>query len=546
MNAVAAIPGLYVTAVPRPPEPSPLRSDVAGFMGRTRRGSVMEAVRIEGWRHYLQEFGGLIPEANTPFALRGYFENGGEVAHVIRLSGPSAKPSSAIWTIGMLDSVTQEWLQGSPTIGGFQAAAYLIEASSPGVWANPDHQGLKVSIRYRQEGGSNHPEVDITVFADDEPTEYLNGLNPTSSDQTIEDQVAAASVLIRLSPIGPKPLALSGDKLPGPRFKYWDNLPLAGGSDGEPVSQAEYSAAIEKLGDQPEIALVAQPDLYTDIVSGSKDEKDSDVKNEEYESLLTALINQAELLRDRLILVDIPEDKQEAVCAINWLEKFRSRDDVLMFRSAAIYHPQLLIPNPFGGIANPLRIVPPSGHVAGLISKFDRQRGAHHTPANAELEEAVDVLQAFTEAEQARFLIEGINPVRCFPGRGLQVWGGRTLAREVSGRFVAHRRLIHRLVRAIRRVAEPLVFDTNGPELWLALTRAITTVLLEAFRAGALKGSLPDEAFRVRCDDKTTTFTDQDEGRVFCEIDVAPAVPMEFISIRIALSAEGKLEVFES
>ena len=505
----------------------------------------MEAIRVEGWRHYLEEFGDLIPDANTPFALRGYFENGGEVAHVIRLSGPSAKPASAIWTIGMLDPITQEWLQGAPTIGGFQAAAYLIEASSPGVWANPDRQGLRVSIRYRQEGSSNHPEVDITVFADNEPTEYFMRLDPNSSDQTIEEQVAATSVLIRLSPLGPKPVASSrGDKMPGPRFMTWDSIPLAGGSDGEPVSQVEYSVAIEKLGDQPEIALVALPDLYKDIMSSANDEKDCDVK-EEHASILTALINQAELLRDRLILVDLPEDKQEAVCAINWLEKLR-KPYTPVFRSAAVYHPHLLVSNPFGGIANPIRIVPPCGHVAGLISKLDRERGAHHTPANAELAEVVDVLQSFTEAEQALFLIEGINPVRCFPGRGLQVWGGRTLGREVSGRFIAHRRLIHRLVRAIRRIAEPLVFDTNGPELWLTLTRAITTVLLEAFRAGALKGSQADEAFRVRCDGTTTSPSDQDEGRVFCEIDVAPATPMEFISIRIALSAEGKLEVFES
>ena len=181
-----------------------------------------------------------------------------------------------------------------------------------------------------------------------------------------------------------------------------------------------------------------------------------------------------------------------------------------------------------------------------MISQLDRRRGAHHTPANVELLEVVDVARSFKEEEQAQFLVEGINPIRCFPGRGLMVWGGRTLARDVSGRFIAHRRLIHRLVRAIRRVAEPLMFDTNGPELWLTLKRAITTVLLEAFRAGALKGNQADEAFRVRCDDTTTTASDQDEGRVFCEIEVAPAAPMEFISIRIALSEEGKLEVFVS
>ncbi len=535
--AAATIPGLYVTAVPRPPEPSPLRSDVAGFAGHTRRGPVMEAIRVEGWRHYLREFGGLIPEPNTPFALRGYFENGGEVAYIIRLTTPSAKSASAQWIIGALDPDTRKWLSESPFKSGFQAAAYSIEASSPGTWAN----GLRVAIRYRPEGRLNRPELDITVDVDGEATEYLVGLNPNNADLPLEEQVASSSDLIRLSPVGPKPATT--DALPGPRSMVWE-IVLGGGSDGDPVSPSEYANAIEKLGDQPEIALVALPDLHDDI----KDLHDDIKSDEERWDLLIALINQAELLHDRLVLVDLPPNRQEAALAVAWLgeQGLRGLDDPAVFRSAAVYHPRLLIPDPFGGVANPLRAIPPSGHVAGLISQLDRQRGAYYTPANAELSDAVDVIQSFTEAEQAQFLTEGINPVRCFPGRGLQVWGGRTLGRDVSGRFVAHRRLIHRLVRAIRRVAEPLVFDTNGPELWLTLTRAITTVLLEAFRAGALKGGQADEAFRVRCDETTTPPGDQDEGRVFCEIDVAPAAPMEFISIRIALAAEGKLEVFES
>ena len=147
-------------------------------------------------------------------------------------------------------------------------------------------------------------------------------------------------------------------------------------------------------------------------------------------------------------------------------------------------------------------------------------------------------------AEQAQCNVAGINLLRCFAGNWLQVWGGRTLSAEQ--RFIAHRRLIHRLVRAIRRVAEPLVFDINGPEMWLTLARSITTVLLEAWRAGALKGAQPNEAFRVRCDEKLNTPEEQDLGRVHCEIELAPATPMEFILLRVSLSGDGRLEVFES
>jgi hypothetical protein len=90
-----------------------------------------------------------------------------------------------------------------------------------------------------------------------------------------------------------------------------------------------------------------------------------------------------------------------------------------------------------------------------------------------------------------------------------------------------------------------LVFDVNGPELRLTLVRALTSVLLEAFRAGALKGTRPEQAFEVRCDD-TTNPPEQDPGLLVCEVAVAPAAPMEFIRLRLLLGQEGRLEVIEA
>jgi phage tail sheath protein FI len=207
----------------------------------------------------------------------------------------------------------------------------------------------------------------------------------------------------------------------------------------------------------------------------------------------------------------------------------------------------LMVPDDLGTTANPLRVEPCSGLVTGVISRLDTQRGPYATPANAPIYQAVDLAQRFDAKEQAALYDGGINLLKCSPGQGLLVWGGRVLgiAPDGPGGFVAHRRLIHVLVKAIRRVAEPLVFDTNGPQLWLAFTRSITSVLLEAFRAGALKGTRPEEAFRVKCDAETNPPENIDNGICICEILVAPAVPMEFITLRVAVSDDGTLEVFE-
>jgi phage tail sheath protein FI len=560
MNAVATTPGLYFTIAPRPAEASPLRSDVAGFVGRTRRGPVGQPIRVEGWRGYLREFGGLFKDSSTTYAIRGYFENEGEVAYVVRLCGDGAKTASATWKVGELDDQGR-WAAASPAT--FTFAQYRIEATSPGVWAND----TRVMIRYCLQGASGSPEVDVAIQAPYEPTEYFAGLPvdvPEGADATeianaLQRAIESQSLLIRLIPQGPRARRDSTkpgpNQKPGPNHLSWE-LTLQGGTE-VPPSKQDYLDAALKLGEGDkvelatapsiEVALVAVPGLYEDL-------KSEDLKSKaEQEEVLFSLIEQAERLHDRLVLVDVPTDAEntddaikEANEAIQWIAGLRNQVDEKVMRAAAVYHPRLWVPDPLGGIAKPLHSVPPSGHVAGLISRLDRQRGAHHTPANAPLFEAVDVTRTFGTAEQVRFHDEGINLVRCFPGRGLLVWGGRTPEREQTGRFVAHRRLIHRLVRAIRRVAEPLVFDINGPELWLTIVRAITTVLLEAYRAGALKGARPEDAFRVRCDETTTPPEEQDLGRVFCAIELAPAVPMEFILLRVALSSEGMLEVFES
>jgi phage tail sheath protein FI len=244
------------------------------------------------------------------------------------------------------------------------------------------------------------------------------------------------------------------------------------------------------------------------------------------------------------------EEREQALRDVNetlgWVQDLRDHVDNKATRVAAVYHPRLTVSDQLGGVRHPLRNITPSGHVAGVISRLDRQRGAHHTPANAEIYGAVDITQRFDYIEQSRFNTAGTNLLRCFAGNGLLVWGGRTLNLDPERRFIVYRRLIHRLVRAIRRVAEPLVFDINGPELWLTLSRSITSVLLEAWRAGALKGDTSAEAFRVKCDEELNPAEEQELGRVHCDVSVAPATPMEFIELRISLSGDGRLEVFES
>src|SRR6185312_10731016 len=169
MRAVATVPGLYFTVSPPQAEPSPLRSDVAGFIGRTRRGPVGIPIRVEGWRGYQRVFGGLDSEVVMTYSIRGYFENEGEVAHVIRLSHESATQSSVEWEVGAVDNQGL-WTAASPV--GFEHTSYIIKATSPGRWAN----NTRITINYRSRGASGRPEVDFAISVPSEPTQYFTAV----------------------------------------------------------------------------------------------------------------------------------------------------------------------------------------------------------------------------------------------------------------------------------------------------------------------------------------------------------------------------------
>ena len=539
MTASASIPGLYYSFSRPPTDQLLLRTDVAGFFGRTKRGPVGQAVRVEGWREFVNVFGDLIPGAMTPYAVRGYFDNWAATAYVIRVLGAGAQAATGTWTPGKLDPVSRKLDTNWPGDSRIPALSFDLTATSPGDWAN----GMSFVVRYWARGASGNPVMEIEITPPDEPAETLTGIHP----ENIVEEVNAKSLYVQLAP-EPVPAGLTAADLripPGPRYYEYPAVSLAGGITQCP-SRTDYLAAAGALGDEVEVALVASPDLYDPVLSFPDDQWD----------VIDVLLTQAAALHDRLVILDVPLNKADPVCALGWLAELRARfPDEHLLQNAAVYHPWVLVPDPLGDTSSPLRSVTNSGLVAGVISRLDNQLGPYATPANAPIYEAVDLARRLDSDDQAALYQGGINLLKCAPGKGLLVWGGRVLGPgtnssplvpDYRGGFVAHRRLIHVLVRAIRRVAEPLVFDTNGPQLWLALVRSITSVLLEAYRAGALKGGRPEEAFQVKCDAETNPPENIDGGLCICEVQVAPAVPMEFITLRVAVSGDGKLEVLET
>jgi hypothetical protein len=210
---------------------------------------------------------------------------------------------------------------------------------------------------------------------------------------------------------------------------------------------------------------------------------------------------------------------------------------------AAFYHPWVLLQQQIGG---PTLEMPPTPLVAGVIARRDLARGPHVAPANEPVAGVVSLSPAVAEDRLGALYDPPlqINPICAFPGRGLLLWGARTLSQDRFLRWVPVRRCLSAIERRVLAALRPLVFEPNTEALWFQVTQAVYGVLLPVFQSGALRGATPEEAFYVRCDDTNNPPDTVLLGQVLCEVGVAIAAPAEFIVFRVG-RREAVLEVVE-
>ena len=133
----------------------------------------------------------------------------------------------------------------------------------------------------------------------------------------------------------------------------------------------------------------------------------------------------------------------------------------------------------------------------------------------------------------------GINCLRSFPGRGIRIWGARTLSSIEAWTYINVRRLFLTAGRWIARNMAGLVFEPHDLRLWVRIGRDLSAYFNDLFRRGALKGHSAAEAFYVKCDEDTNPPEVRDAGMVVTEIGLAPVVPNEFVVVRITHGPSG-------
>jgi phage tail sheath protein FI len=197
--------------------------------------------------------------------------------------------------------------------------------------------------------------------------------------------------------------------------------------------------------------------------------------------------------------------------------------------------------NIIDGVNNNLTILPPSGAMAGIYARVDNERGVWKAPANVSVTYAKGTLVNITDNIQDNLNIDvdagkSVNAIRSFSGKGVLVWGARTLAGNYNEwRYVPVRRFFNMVEDSVKKSTFWAVFEPNDANTWVKVKSMIENYLTLLWRQGALAGAKPEEAFFVEVGlNKTMTFVDILEGRMIVKIGMAAVRPAEFIILEFS------------
>ena len=184
--------------------------------------------------------------------------------------------------------------------------------------------------------------------------------------------------------------------------------------------------------------------------------------------------------------------------------------------------------------------MPPGAAIAGVYATVDRTRGVWKAPANVSLKNVIGPTVKINDSDQADLNVhtsgKSINAIRSFTGKGVMVWGARTLSgNDNEWRYVSVRRFFNMAEESVKKATEPFVFEPNDSNTWVKVRAMIENFLVIQWRQGALAGAKPDDAFYVKVGlGETMTALDILEGRMNVEIGMAVVRPAEFIILKFS------------
>lgn len=563
-------PGVYIEEIDSGPKPiEGVGTAMPVFIGFTQKAElarredgdlVIEDLNnrlqlVTSWNQYVESFGDFVDGAYLPLSVYGYFQNGGTRCYVMslrqiaRASGmlkAPAKPTlQAPNSDDAANATTSPSQQGKPNTKAKNDAAKGIDAVVvTAKRAGLDGERLSVTVAKveekvftlevrRAKSGADGGEsklietvpVTLKAFkADEHPSRkaqvdvaYESTRPQFISVAVAEPYRASVNDIASLMPEAGQVVVLNleADK---------KKTPTANEFKGVSASDRDLRgiAAIEAKDD---ITMICVPDLMSRLHLSQKDQSNDALDKTMLKQVQVELIALAEHKRDRLVIVDPPPNLTPMEVS-DWRMKQAGYDSAY----AALYWPWIKLIDP---VTNREIEMPPSGHIAGIWARNDSTRGVHKAPANEIVRGATGLAYNASKGEQDTLNPDGINVIRAFPGKGITVWGARTLSQNPSWRYINVRRLFNFVEKSIERNTQWVVFEPNDIRLWGRIRRDVNAFLTTLWRDGMFFGVTPSESFFVKCDAENNPEETRNQGKLIIEIGIAPSKPAEFVIFRI-------------
>lgn len=506
-------PGVYVEEIERGPKPiEGVPTSTAAFLGETERGPTRPRL-VTSYNDYLRWFGDVFKDGRyMPLSVNGFFENGGRRLYVCRIVGEGSATSAK-------------------TVGNF-----IVKATGPGKWGDKvwvkfengstvnskGESGFRMKLAFWSGVPDDFVPFDPFKLKEEDlekpRPQYAEDFDDLSVDPKSSDyftkRLIDSSTNLPVSVLGFIEATNENPAKPAPT----DGEFLEGGEDDETLDNADFKGAPNGNRTQVQGLAALELDPFRDIalVHAPHPPDGGDDINK-------AIIDHCEKMRFRFAVIDGDKDSEpgslDPRLSNSWDTSY-----------AAFYAPWITISDPVGGFR---RFVPPGGHVIGVYARTDAERGVFKAPANEIVRGALDLRFDINENTQGALNPKGVNVIRSFPSRGIRIWGARTLSSNGLWKYVSVRRLFIFLEHSIYDGTQWVVFEPNDDRLWARVKDTVRLFLRSQWRDGALFGRTEEEAFFVTCDRSTMTQDDILNGRLICEIGIAPVRPAEFVIFRI-------------
>ena len=289
--------------------------------------------------------------------------------------------------------------------------------------------------------------------------------------------------------------------------------------------ESSMGVLLERLRAEEDISILTSPSAaYFPISFHSQKEVVSDA-----EVFYSFLLVHCREMNNRFVIIDPPMGLHGEYLK-RWVTRFRDQN-IISSSYGALYYPWLCEKD---------RVFPPSASMAGVFVRVDlehRPIGIHWPPANVPVRGVTHLDLELNWAEASNFAEAHINPFVIQPGRGVTVFGARTLSADPAFQFINSRRVLNLVVEQIRRDNLWAVFETHNPHLWNVLERDIRYRLDNFWAAGLLTIGKTGKKYEVTCGSENNPPAVRDAGYVNVEVRLKPVGATEMILIDLSIGS---------